>query len=82
MSYELWDTDTGNLIRSYPTSEEALALVCTAVSAHGKCYVSRWTLIAVHANGESQTIAQGAALAARAAKLVPAQTRGRRWPSK
>lgn len=72
MAFELWDTDTGNLIRSYPTIDDALTLVRTAVASYGRRYVSRWVLIAVKDDGALRTIARGAALAVRAAKDVPA----------
>jgi len=33
--YELWDTETSNLVGTYPTERAALAIVRSAVRAHG-----------------------------------------------
>lgn len=71
MTYELWDTDSGNLIRSYSTLDEALALVGTAVTNHGRRYVSNWALVRMGDGGALSTIARGARLADRAVRPVP-----------
>jgi hypothetical protein len=72
MAYELWDTDSGNLIHSYPTLDEALSLVRSAVASNGRRSVAQWALVSVAEDGTLDTIAAGSALAARAKRPVPA----------
>ncbi len=69
MSFELWDTNSGNLVRSYATVEEALRLVRSAVTSYGRRYVSHWALVALGPDGTLETVATGAMLATRAAEL-------------
>jgi hypothetical protein len=38
------DVETGNLIASYDTADEALELVRDAIGRHGRQYVSTWAL--------------------------------------
>lgn len=71
-SYEVWETGTGNLIRSYPTAEAALALVHSAVKRHGRRYVADWALVEARSDGSLSTVAAGMALADRAAQTVVA----------
>jgi len=73
MSFELWDIDTGNLVRSYPTVDEALSLVHTAIASYGRRYVSRWALVRLEQDGTPVTMAMGAALGRLAAEAAPAR---------
>ena len=70
LAFELWDTETGNLIRSFSAGEEALQFVHAAVTANGRRYVSHWAMVALHADESVETIATGAALARRAAMVA------------
>jgi hypothetical protein len=72
MAFELWDTSSGNMIRSYATVDEALGLVRTTISARGRRAVSRWALVSIGDDGTLATVAQGAELAARATHPIPA----------
>jgi hypothetical protein len=70
MSYELWDTDTGNLLRSYEGIDEALGLVRSAVASYGRRYVNHWALVRLEEDGTPVTIAVGAALERLAAEAM------------
>jgi hypothetical protein len=71
MSYELWDTDTGNLLRSYEGIDEALGLVRSAVAAYGRRYVRTWALVKLEPDGAPVTVAVGSALDQLAAEAIP-----------
>jgi hypothetical protein len=44
MAWELWDTESGNIVNTYPTREAALAVVREAMRRHGRHYVQHWSL--------------------------------------
>ncbi|MGH9172876.1 MAG: hypothetical protein ACRD1H_00895 [Vicinamibacterales bacterium] len=71
--YEIWDTDTGNLIGEFTTEEDALALVRDAIESRGK----KAAASLVMGYGEADEIAsphlEGAELVKRA--LTPATLR-------
>jgi diacylglycerol kinase family enzyme len=71
-SYEVWDTDTGNLIRSYTSEDDALALVRAAVERRGRRAVAKWALVEVGGDGSLSTVAAGLALAGRAMQSLSA----------
>jgi hypothetical protein len=66
MAYELWETSTGNLIGSYATEQDALALIRRAIEAHGVAYADTIVLGFENQRGRSKVLAAGAALAERA----------------
>jgi len=72
MGYDVWDIGTGNLIFTCDVEDEALAFVREAVKEFGKRYVSQWALQCIDDQGKISLVAQGAALATRAAIAVPA----------
>jgi hypothetical protein len=62
MIYELWDTESRNVIGEFDAEAEALAAVLEAVNANGDASAALFTLIAVHDDGTSKGIAGGAQL--------------------
>lgn len=46
MVYELWETESGNLMGSYLTQQEALSVVREAIALHGQAYVESIALVA------------------------------------
>lgn len=64
--YELWDTETGNLMATFVTEAEALDLVREAIRAEGVQTVEGWALGWGDPHGEGAQIAEGADLADRA----------------
>ena len=70
MAYELWNTDTGNIIATYSTVEEALIDVRGAIENHGAFYITSWALAYENSRGRTKVIAQGVALAQRATELA------------
>jgi hypothetical protein len=70
MPFELWDTESANLLDTFPTEEEALAEVAEAVRAHGLESVKTLLLGRTDEHGRSRVIAKGPALAERALTAV------------
>ena len=66
MTYELWDTETRNIVGAYVSEEDALVVVREAIGAHGTRYADTLALVHEDARGAVQTLAVGAALAERA----------------
>lgn len=66
MIYELWDTESGNLIQAYESEADALALVRSAVDAYGAEYAADLALLLDSGRGDLTTIASGQDLAQRA----------------
>ena len=62
MIYELWDTTTLNLVGSFESEVEALAVVHGAVTRYGAGYVDGLVLVRENARGESCTLAEGLGL--------------------
>lgn len=62
MIYELWDTESRNVVGEFDSEAEALAAVLEAVDENGDEAAALFTLIAVHDNGTSNGIAGGARL--------------------
>ena len=65
MTYELWNTRTGNAIGEFSTEAEALAAVREAVGRNGRGYADLLFLGAT-SRGRSKPVAQGQTLAERA----------------
>jgi hypothetical protein len=70
MIYTLMDIDTGNLIGTYATEQEALTLIEHAIAAYGTEYADTLALGREDAKGYATVIAEGQELAQRA--LAPA----------
>jgi hypothetical protein len=64
MLYELLNVETGNLIGTYPTRAEALAVVRELVRLNGLAYVESLALGYEDQRGNGEQIAEGAELAA------------------
>lgn len=66
MTYELWDTDSANLVGAYGTEAEALHIVRQTLAAAGEGRVLTWALAREENNGETTLLAAGTALVQRA----------------
>jgi hypothetical protein len=66
MIYELWDTESANLLASYPSKTLALAFVREVVHGYGREAVADWELMAMDDGVSAQSVAFGADLADRA----------------
>jgi ribulose bisphosphate carboxylase small subunit len=72
MLWELWDTESGNVIDAYETEDQALAEVRTAVAQHGPDYVKAWALGYTGNDASAGEALYGSALVERAVKSVAA----------
>jgi hypothetical protein len=70
MTYELWDTETGNLVESFTDELDALRAARELIGLNADVYPAMLTLLSVGERGELCTIAEGEDLGARAG-LVP-----------
>jgi hypothetical protein len=66
MTYELWDIEAGNIIQTYDTEADALALVRAALDAYGPAYAADLALLLDRGRGDLTTLAAGKELAERA----------------
>jgi hypothetical protein len=66
MTYELWNTRSGNAIGDFDSEAEALAVVRQAIAQHGRAYADMLLLGCEDSKGRSKEIASGQALADRA----------------
>lgn len=66
MAYELWSTETSNLLADYDTVDAALDAVGRVLREHGPDYVSTLLLGHEDKRGRSRLIATGDDLIARA----------------
>ena len=74
MFYELLDLETGNLIGTYDTEQEALAVVRRAYQLNGSGYVRDLALGYEDDGGEGEQLAAGSDLLARALADEPRDT--------
>lgn len=72
MAFELWDTESANIIDDFPTQESALAAVRQAIQASGPAVADHLALAYEDRTGETHPIAAGAALAELARTPDPA----------
>jgi len=63
-TYQLWDTDTRNLVAEFDTQEEALAAVKRTLEVDGRALAETLFLGVDEEGGAGGVIAQGAALVA------------------
>ncbi len=71
--YELLNVETGNLIGTYSSEAEALAVVRNALCLNGPAYAETLALGREDSRGRGARIAEGAELVARAAAAEPAK---------
>lgn len=71
MTFELWDTESGNLLAVYLSRSAALAFVKTVVIEDGQPTVDRWELFEMHDDERAESIAYGEELAALARAESP-----------
>ncbi len=71
MTYELWETISGNLVGTYDSESAALAVVRRAIDRHGRAYVDSLALGREDSRGRSTPLASGAQLADRALAELP-----------
>jgi hypothetical protein len=64
--YDLFDLDDGNIVGSYPSEAEALAVVRAALRDHGRAAASTLSLIRVDDDGSESLVADGDDLILRA----------------
>lgn len=78
MTYELWDTETGNLVEAFADEATALHAARELIELNPDVYPSLLTLLSVGTNGELETVASGDALGALAASRpnTPLRRRG------
>ena len=74
MTYEIWNTNTGNAMGEFTSEAEALAFVREAVCRHGRAYADQ-LFLGVTSGGRSKPVAEGSALADRAAAAVRSTNR-------
>jgi hypothetical protein len=65
MVFELWNTESRNIVGAFATEAEALALVLDAIDEHGAEYVDTLALV-LDDGDQATTLALGATLAVRA----------------
>jgi hypothetical protein len=70
--FQLWDTSTGNLISTFATEAEALAVVQAAVRDDGAGAVAAWALGWEDDRGRGRQVAAGQGLADRAINALTA----------
>lgn len=58
ISLELMDTESGNLVGSYTTLEEALAIIRSTFSEFGEAGVQGLTLLLIREDGSQQRISE------------------------
>jgi hypothetical protein len=74
MIYELMDLKSANLVGTFATEAEALAVVRGALARHGHSSVADLALGCSDGSDEGRLLAEGAALAARALAASTTQT--------
>jgi hypothetical protein len=67
--YEIWDTETGNIIGAYASERDALTVVAKAITDYGAEYVGAWVLR--RTDDTSDPVLEGPELAERA-RQIPA----------
>ena len=73
--YEIWDTQSRNLLYDFDTEVEALEAIRELVVLNGPSTTDALALVRVHTYGRSTTLAMGDTLAARLQSGEPRQGR-------
>jgi hypothetical protein len=66
MHYELWHVPSGNLVNTFASEAEALAVVRRALQQRGQSHAEQFALGVEDRRGQTRAIASGAELVARA----------------
>lgn len=66
MSYELWDTETRNIVETFESEAEALQAARELIVVNAQAYPGALALVFEDDEGETTLIARGAGLATRA----------------
>ena len=72
MYYELWDTETANMVECFDNETAALQMVREMVQEYGPDAVDDWALISGDESGRRTAIAAGSSLFQRATEQLPA----------
>ncbi len=62
MLYEIWETKSRNRVGAFASLDAALALVCRSVEQHGPRYAETLMLAREDDQGDTELLAEGAAL--------------------
>lgn len=62
MFFEIWDTASGNIVGTWDTEEETLAVLRRSLEEHGSAYIEALYLGQGNARGGGKAIAEGKAL--------------------
>lgn len=71
--FELWDTESRNLMADFDTEGEALAAVSKEIQAHGLRRIDSISLVRVGPRGGLTRVAAGAALVSRVLRAADGQ---------
>ena len=71
MAYDLWDVDSGNIVNTFETEQEALAVVRTLLDVNGPEYVQALSLGYEGDDGSMRIVAEGDRLASMLAESPP-----------
>jgi hypothetical protein len=66
MIWTIWDLDSGNLVGTYDTEQEALAVLRSAIKAYGASYTDGLVLGREDSEGRPKALVEGQELARRA----------------
>ena len=66
MSYELWDTETRNIVETFESEAEALEATRQLIAVNTTVYPDALALVFEDDEGETKLIARGAGLGSRA----------------
>ena len=69
MGYELWDTETGNLVEAFDDESTALRATRELIAVNRDVYPEMLTLLLIGDRGELATVASGDALGVLAASI-------------
>ncbi len=64
MSYEVWNTGSGNLIAAFESEVEAVAFAEASMREHGAAYLEQLALVQEDRDGRLEMVAEGSALLA------------------
>jgi len=71
MSYDLWDVESGNIVNTFETERDALAVVRTLLDLNGREYVQALSLGYEADDGSMRIVAEGDRLATMLAESPP-----------
>jgi hypothetical protein len=75
MTYELWDTETGNLVEAFDSEAEALVATRELIVLNADVYPQMLTLLSVDPRGQLVTVATGDNLGAMASSVAAREAR-------